>query len=206
MHLSPDIDLERSLRKVFGDEPGSARQIRDDYDRQVATVEAILERFFVKERDKRREMAILADEVGLGKTYVALAVAVSILDAIRRGKGPSDLPSNRPIVLVLTPDNQALYNKWAREAQSFRADCARSKGALDWLQIVQPREDDSRGNVADMTRRFRDAERGKPMLMIARLGHIGAGLNDRDWWRRRALATIFQEFRVGTDDRKRWCG
>jgi hypothetical protein len=205
MHLSPDIDLERSLRKVFGDALGSARQIQDDYDRQIATVEAILDRFFGKERDKRREMAILADEVGLGKTYVALAVAISILDAIRRGKGPSDLPSNRPIVLVLTPDNQALYNKWAREAQSFRADCARTKGALDWLQIVQPREDDSRGNVADMTKRFRDAERGKPMLMIARLGHIGAGLNDRDWWRRRALAIIFQEFRVGTDDRKRWC-
>jgi hypothetical protein len=31
---------------------------------------------------------ILADEVGLGKTYVALAVAVSILDAIRRGEAP----------------------------------------------------------------------------------------------------------------------
>jgi hypothetical protein len=205
VNLSPDIDLGRSLRKVFGNEPGSAKQIRDDCDRQIATAEAILERFFVRESDKRREISILADEVGLGKTYVALAVAVSILDAIRRAKGPSDLPSNRPIVLVLTPDNEALYNKWVREAQSFRTDCARVNGDLDWLQIVQPRVGDTRGNVSDMTMHFRDAERGKPMLMIARQGHIGAALNDRDWWRRRALAIIFQEFGVGTDERRSWC-
>lgn len=205
MNLSPDIDLERSLRQVFGNEKGSEQQIRDDRDRQIATAEAILERFFTRESDKRREMSILADEVGLGKTYVALAVAVSILDAIRRGKGPSDLPSNQPIVLVITPDNEALYNKWVREAESFRTDCARTEGALDWLQIAQPRPGEIRGNVSDMAMRFRGAERGKPMLMIARQGTLGAGLNDRDWWRRRALAIIFKEFGVGTDERKSWC-
>ena len=63
---------------------------------------------------------ILADEVGLGKTYVALAVAVSILDSIRRGEAPDGLPSNKPVVLVLTPTNDALFNKWMREAEPSR--------------------------------------------------------------------------------------
>ena len=41
-------------------------------------------------------MMLLADEVGLGKTYVALAVAVSVLDAIRRGEAPEGLPAQSP--------------------------------------------------------------------------------------------------------------
>src|SRR5690349_23916272 len=114
VNLSPDIDLERSLRQVFANQPGSEQQIQGDCARQMATGEAILEKFFTRDPEQRREISILADEVGLGKTYMALAVAVSILDAIRRGRGPSDLPANRPAILVLTPNNDALYNKWKR--------------------------------------------------------------------------------------------
>jgi hypothetical protein len=205
MKLCPDIDLERSLRLVFANQPGSAEQVAADCARQTKTVEAILERFFSRDDEQRREISILADEVGLGKTYVALAVAVSILDAIRKGDQPADLPSYQPIVLVLTPNNPALFNKWMREAMSFRKDCARSEGALDWLQIVQPRDGSKAGNVLDMTARFRDAQRRNPMLMIAKQNALGAGLNQKDYWRKRALAVIFKEFKVGTDDRKSWC-
>jgi hypothetical protein len=205
VNLSPDIDLGRSLRQVFANQPGSEQQIQADCARQMATGEAILERFFTRDPEERREISILADEVGLGKTYVALAVAVSILDSIRRGRGPSDLPANRPVILVLTPNNDALYNKWKREAESFRTDCARVDGALDWLQIVSPRENENRGNVLDITLRFREAERGRPMLMIAKQGALGAALNGREWYRMRALAIVFQEFGVGTDERKSWC-
>jgi hypothetical protein len=77
MKLSPNIDLGKSLRQVFGDDPKSAAQVEHDRSRQEATTNAILKRFVARNPGNRRELMILADEVGLGKTYVALAVALS---------------------------------------------------------------------------------------------------------------------------------
>ena len=127
MKLSPEIDLSLSLRQVFGNKPEFAGQIEHDCQRQTETTNAILRRFFGPKDRERRELMILADEVGLGKTYVALAVAVSILDAIRRGETPDGLPSNKPVVLVLTPTNTVPFNKWMREAEAFKKDCAETR-------------------------------------------------------------------------------
>ena len=115
MKLSPEIDLSRSLRQVFGNKGDFAQQIAHDCERQSVTASALLHRFFGAKSSDRRELMILADEVGLGKTYVALAVAVSMLDAIRQGESPGGLPSNEPVILVLTPTNDALFNKWMRK-------------------------------------------------------------------------------------------
>jgi hypothetical protein len=99
---------------------------------------------------------VLADEVGLGKTYVGLAVAVSMLDAIRHGESPDGLPANKPVVLVLTPTNDALFNKWMREAEAFKQDCAQHENSLDWLQIGSPIEKSSKsGNVVNLTEQMR---------------------------------------------------
>jgi len=206
MKLSPEIDLSRSLRQVFGNKAEFTAQIEHDCQRQTETTNAILRRFFGPKDRERRELMILADEVGLGKTYVALAVAVSILDAIRRGETPDGLPSNKPVVLVLTPTNDALFNKWMREAEAFRKDCARNEGGLDWLQIRCPVENTSRtGNVIDLAAQVRDATRGKPVLLIAKQGALGAALHYRDLWRRRGLAAAFGYFRTPTEARRYWC-
>ncbi|NQV23505.1 MAG: hypothetical protein HQ518_03965 [Rhodopirellula sp.] len=206
MKLSPNIDLGKSLRQVFGDDPKSAAQVEHDRSRQEATTNAILKRFVARNPGNRRELMILADEVGLGKTYVALAVAVSLLDAIRKGESPDGLPANKPVVLVLTPSNDALFNKWMREAEGFKADCARTGNALDWLEIRSPIENSSKsGNLADLARAVQDASRSRPMLLIAKHGVLGAALNDREWWRRRALAIVFEACKVRPEDRKWWC-
>ncbi len=206
MKLSPEIDLRRSLRQVFGNNGDFSEQIKHDCARQSETATAILRRFFgVQERD-RRELMILADEVGLGKTYVGLAVAVSILDAIRRGESPDGLPANKPVVLVLTPTNDALFNKWMREAEAFKKDCARHDGALDWLQIRSPIENSSKsGNTVDVTMQMREATRAKPMLIIAKQSVFGAALHDRDLWRRRSMAAVFSHFHTLADTRRYWC-
>lgn len=202
MSISPEIDLGRSLQQVFGESRTSDRQVTLDRDRQTKTSAEILGRFFAPGEKRRQELVILADEVGLGKTYVALAVAVSILDGIRRGTAPAGLPSNKPVALVLTPSNDALYNKWLRESEAFRRDCARHEGALDWLQIACPVPNSSKsGNIVDLTLTMREAARSRPMILIAKLGALGATLSDRDWWRRRALACIFEEFRIRSADR-----
>lgn len=206
MKLSPEVDLGKSLRQVFGNKEDFAAQIQHDCDRQSATANAILRRFFGSNMRERRELLILADEVGLGKTYVALAVAVSILDAIRRGEAPDGLPSNKPVVMVLTPTNDALFNKWMREAEAFKKDCARSDGGLDWLQIRCPLENSSKsGNVIDFSVQVRDATRSQPMLLIAKQSVLGAALHERDFWRRRSLAAAFGYFRTPAETRRYWC-
>ena len=152
-------------------------------------------------------MMILADEVGLGKTYVALAVAVSVLDAIRRGDPPDGLPSNKPVALVLTPTNDALFNKWMREAEAFKKDCARER-RRDWsgFRSAAPLDNSSKsGNVIHLSAQVREATRSKPMLLIAKQGVLGAALHDRDLWRRRGLAALFGHFRTPGDTRRYWC-
>ena len=206
MKLSPEIDLSRSLRQVFGNKGDFSQQIAQDCARQSETASAILRRFFGANERERRELIILADEVGLGKTYVGLAVAVSMLDAIRRGESPDGLPANKPVVLVLTPTNDALFNKWMREAEAFKQDCARHDNGLEWLQIRSPIEGSSKsGNVVNLTEQMREATRAKPLLIIAKQSVFGAALHDRDLWRRRGLAAVFGHFRTPVDTRRYWC-
>lgn len=206
MKLSPEIDLRRSLRQVFGNKPDFAAQIEEDSARQAATTGAILRRFLGARESERRELMILADEVGLGKTYVALSVAVSMLDAVRRGEAPNELPSNKPVVLVLTPVNDALFNKWMREAEAFKTDCAKHEGGLDWLQIRSPVDNTSKsGNIIHLSEQIRDSTRSQPMLIIAKKSVFGAALHDRDLWRRRGLAALFGHFRTPTETRRYWC-
>ena len=206
MKFSPDIDLGRSLRQVFGNDPASSEQIEQDRRRQTRTAKAILQRFFSRRMLNRREMVILADEVGLGKTYVAIAVAVSILDAIRRGNTPSGFPTYRPLVLVLTPSNDSLFNKWKREMEAFKQNCAIPSEALDWLNLSSPVENSSKsGNVIDLTQAIRSVTLSQPTILVAKMGVFGAAIHERDMSRRRALATVFESFHVSPSDRPWWC-
>ncbi len=81
-------------------------RIRDeDADRQHRTAAEILRRL------ADQPGVVLADEVGMGKTYVALAVAASVLDATRR-KHP---------VVVMVPS--AVAEKWPAEWAVFAERC-----------------------------------------------------------------------------------
>jgi len=76
-----------------------------DADRQQRTAAEILRRF------DDQPGVVLADEVGMGKTFVALAVAVSAVEATQR---------KRPIV-VMVP--QAVAEKWPKEWAVFADRC-----------------------------------------------------------------------------------
>jgi len=71
-----------------------------DQKRQRAEADGILHRL------QRQPGVILADEVGMGKTFVAIAVALSI--ALRGRQGPS---------IVMVPPN--LITKWEQDLQTF---------------------------------------------------------------------------------------
>lgn len=206
MKLSPNINLKKSLNQAFSDQKGATQLISDAQHRQEKTAEAILERFFCASGDDRREMIILADEVGLGKTYVALSVAVSVLDAIRKGQAPAELPVNKPCVLVLTPRNgESLFNKWVVEATKFRAYCSEPKGALgEWLQIITLRKGSSKGNILDLAERIRcNVSKSKPAIIIASTKIFSSAIEQGDS-RTRALATVFRKFSHYTANRKHW--
>ena len=78
-----------------------------DADRQQRTAAEILPRL------NDQPGVVLADEVGMGKTYVALAVAVSVLEATQR---------KRPVV-VMVPSGVA--DKWPTEWAVFAERCLR---------------------------------------------------------------------------------
>lgn len=95
--------------------------LREDARRQEVTAREVLNDL------AQRPGVILADEVGMGKTYVALAVAASILQATRGRQGP---------VVVMVPPN--LRNKWSREWEQFKAVCTRDgqAGAFNWIRAA----------------------------------------------------------------------
>jgi hypothetical protein len=167
MRVSNCINLANSLRLLFKDSERQSARIEDDAQRQRATANEILRLFFSPVPADRREIVLLADEVGLGKTYVALAVVVSILDAIRKGEQPEDLPAQKPVALVLTPDSDALYEKWRHEAETFKKECAIGEG-LGRLQLASPRESVQSGNAIDLTNSIRQAKKREPVLLIAK--------------------------------------
>ncbi len=95
---------------------GSRRIESVDGQRQRTTAEAILDDL----RD--RPGVVLADEVGMGKTYVALAVAASVLSTTRGRSGP---------VVIMVPSR--LRRKWQREWKQFKDHCTPA-ASLDWVR------------------------------------------------------------------------
>src|ERR1700693_1426380 len=85
---------------------------------QHASVNRLLGAFYGP-IDERREVQLLADEVGLGKTFVALAVAYATLAALREKIPPpcvADLANAYRAVVVMIPQgNHALAAKWGDE-------------------------------------------------------------------------------------------
>ncbi len=104
---------------------------------------------------------ILADEVGMGKTYVALAVVASVVRATRG--------SGRPVVVMMPP---GLARKWPREWEQFKALCCARPDALAWVRhryVHTPTEffkllDDARGR--------------RPHVVWMTTGCFWRGLND----------------------------
>ena len=88
------------------------RSIQVDWDRQLQTADAINERF-----GKGFRTVLLADEVGMGKTYVALA-------AMAQHVFQTDANDRR--VMLVVPPNSILRTKWEQEIRSFNKNYLRS--------------------------------------------------------------------------------
>lgn len=89
-----------------------------DSERQRVTAQAILNDL------QGQPGVVLADEVGMGKTYVALAVAASVMAATRGRGGP---------VVIMVPSR--LRRKWEREWEQFKHHCT-TPGSFAWVRAA----------------------------------------------------------------------
>ena len=164
------LDLRCSLRSALGN--GDPAAVEKAATRQERTIDAILRRLYDDDDERRREIVLLADEVGLGKTFVALGVAWSVLHQ-RSAAGLSAGP-----VLVVTPHAHALFRKWSREAEQFRQLVAPPEIAVDVETAETPHD------LAYALRKRR------PTLVIARMSAFSGQLHGRDIARMAAIHSL----------------
>jgi Helicase conserved C-terminal domain len=169
-------------------------RMKDPHDvaRQQRTVDVLLERLFNPRSTQRYEIQILADEVGMGKTFVALGLAYSILAHLKQTRIESDLEGCYQRVLVLTPSNHALYRKWVREVSEFKRRCvlpAHQSSDIHFAPLEVDRLDELAVELRKPGR--------QPQVIVARMGLFGGDkLLNYDLKRRFTLGVLFRYWGV----------
>src|SRR5450759_1499751 len=138
-------------------------------ERQHATVDQLLRGFF-ESPEKRSEIQILADEVGLGKTFVTLAAGYALLEELGSGRRDNDADWRKCYrsILVLTPaSNHALAQKWVREVEALLTRCSRNPDQTKWFTAVPCRTPDQ---LMQALLRADDRRRKAPPVLVAEGG------------------------------------
>lgn len=109
--------LTRELRR-----DASAPQFRDSWHRQLRTADEILHRL------QHQEGVVLADQVGMGKTYVACAVAASVLlNTPEWATG-----GGRQVAIVVPPGVASKWvGEWARFASTYLGESSGLRGPTE---------------------------------------------------------------------------
>ena len=160
-----------------------------DAQRQHRTVDELLSRLYHDEPADRRELQILADEVGMGKTFVALGVAYSVLAQLRRAVPSDDMRGCYRKVVVVTPQNQGLFRKWKREVDEFVRRCvapeSMTSAGKDFSGALVERLD-------DLVAELRKNSRGANVLIINTGIFAGGKFLHYDLKRRILLGSLFR--------------
>jgi len=179
IHRSNHFDLGRDKTRMK--DPADA-------ERQSRTVDFILSRFFNPKEQKRWDIQILADEVGMGKTFVALGVAYSILQHLVEGRTELELAKCYQKILVVTPTNSALFAKWQREVAEFVKRCVSpelQKRATVWFSPT-PVE-----RLDELSAELRKRGRGSGVLVTTMGVFHGGKLRNYELKRRFLLGCLF---------------
>ena len=148
----------------------------EDAQRQTETAKSVLEDL------RSRPGVLLADEVGMGKTYVAMAVVASVIVATRRTHCP---------VVVMIP--RGLRQKWQRDWKQFKTHCVRNH-ALDWVR------DEYALTPTEFFKLLDDRVDQRAHLIFITTGCFSLGLYDP--WVKLAMIRLARGFTKLTDARK----
>ncbi len=160
---------------------GARKIAAEDGSRQEATAQSILHDL------ARQPGLVLADEVGMGKTYVALAVVAAAL--------PSARETGRPVIVMMPP---GLASKWQREWDHFRASCCARPEALSWVRDV-PIE-----SPIELIRKLELPENRRPHLIWMTTGSFGKALED-PWIKLAFIRLARRHTRMDEETRKSLC-
>ncbi len=149
----------------------------EDAARQTETAKEILRRL------RTQPGVLLADEVGMGKTFVTMAVVASVISATRRTHGP---------VVVMVPPG--LRQKWQRDWQQFKTHCVRDR-ALDWVR------DEYAHTPTDFFKLLDDPAERRAHLVFITTGCFSRGLYDP--WVKLAMIRLARSFTKLSDTHKR---
>lgn len=114
-------------------------ELKEAWTRQQKSAEAILERYA-----EGMDTVLLADDVGMGKTYTALAVAAHTLLSAQDSR----------IVLVTPP---GLVPKWEQEIHSFNDNYVRQEGRVG--AVLRPRIIENYWDMITLLHEYADQER-----------------------------------------------
>jgi len=157
---------------------GKSQITPDDAERQTKTAEEILRRL----RDQPG--VVLADEVGMGKTFVTMAVVASVITATRR--------THCPVVVMVPP---GLRLKWQRDWQQFKTHCVRDH-ALDWVR------DEYAHTPTEFFKLLDDPVGRRAQLIFVTTGCFSRGLND-PWVKLAMIRLARSSTRLGDTQNRR---
>lgn len=122
------MNVQRSKAFDLGADTGRMKPA--DAARQNATVDRLLGRLYADDRDQCLPFQLLADEVGMGKTFVALGTAFSLLEHLEKDRVHPHVRGCVPKVLVLAPSSGTLYKKWLAEVGDFVKRCVKTPSSV----------------------------------------------------------------------------
>lgn len=148
-----------------------------DAERQTETAKNIIADL------QTRPGVLLADEVGMGKTFVAMSVVASVIVATKR--------THNPVVIMVPP---GLRQKWQRDWEQFKTRCVYNH-ALDWVR------DEYAHTPTEFFKLLDDPVDQRAHLVFITTGCFSRGLNDP--WVKLATIRLARSRMKLTDTQKR---
>jgi superfamily II DNA or RNA helicase len=174
------MDINWSYPRALINMGGTEKIDISDANRQSTTAEEIIRRL------SNQPGVILADEVGMGKTFVAFAVAAAVVHSTNGSDGP---------VIFLVPSH--MLDKWRSDWDTFCQYCIHDEKLKKKLKMG------TLNSVADLLRERELLNTKRKPVLLMKLSSFTHRLQD-PLFKLAIIKSCFQEYRLGPTVRKRF--